>query len=124
MTNAIEFPADSEWGSLSDGTYYKVDSHTLFNYGERWEYGYIVGTITVMEIPAWLLIRDEYVAKAIASIPDRTLFGIWQDPNSLTTFVDIVEHVDIKSDAIALARESEQECIWDMREHKTIEIDY
>lgn len=106
-----------------DGTYYKDSHGHVFNYGERWEYGYIVGTHNVVTAYDW--ISAKAISNAIARIPNGSLFGIWRGPFNGThaTFLDYVQHIDTRSEAITLAREFNQSCIWDMREHKTIDTE-
>jgi hypothetical protein len=123
--NTLGFINPVLWGNLGNGTYFKVDSHTLFNYGNRWNYGYIVATDAIMEIP-FTPNRAGYQLRAVNSIPDRTLFGIWTDPDihSRITYVDLVSHIDVSIDAFELARTYKQKCVYNLRTNSTVDIDY
>lgn len=91
--------------STEDGTYLMTEDG-LVDYAARWGYGYIVGVKP-------MTINDP--------VDGGTLFGIWTDENNLRHY-DLVKHVDALPDAIALAKEADQRCIYSLRDREVLHI--
>lgn len=108
---------------FQDGTYYKDSRGHVFNYGERWEYGYIVGIEWVGFSSPNAKWNDNYISNIISELPNNTLFGIWTD-DAQFVYLDLVKHVDDYNSAMELARANKERAIWDLRAHKSIDIDY
>lgn len=108
---------------FQDGTYYKDSRGHVFNYGERWEYGYMVGNGELGFVPHFSTKADAYISNVISELPNNTLFGIWVDVVGFA-YLDLVKHVGDYNSAMELARENGERAIWDMRAHKSIDIDY
>ncbi len=112
---------------ISDGTYFRIDEHSTFDYGARWNYGFIVATEeigTVAPVALWNEPRhyEATLRNLISDIPDRTLYGVWTDPETGRVYVDKVQHVDSATDALHLAREHDQIAIYDLRSRSVITL--
>jgi hypothetical protein len=94
-----------------DGTYFKIDEHSTFNYGDRWSYGWVVGVETLGIVTT----DTDDIRRIVESIPDRTLYGLWTDPESGFVYVDKVVHVDSAIDAWNLADEHDEKAIFNLR---------
>jgi hypothetical protein len=106
---------------FQDGTYYK-NSREVFNYGERWEYGYVVGIGSLGYISKNSNWTDEFLASVIVGLPHNTLFGIWTD--EIDVFIDLVKHVDSYAEAMRIARENNERAIYNLRTHTCEFVDY
>jgi hypothetical protein len=89
----------SEIADLDDGTYIIKQDGTIENYGDKWAYGYVVGLRA--------LTADDLH-------PGR-LFGVWTCPEDGTRYLDVVEHVTGRENALALGYLKRQKAIYDLR---------
>jgi len=92
---------------LEDGTYLIDMYGNIANWGERWAFGYVVALV-----PAF---PDD-------QIPTYKKFGVWTDTESGKVYVDFVEHVIGREDAIKRAREREEIAIWDLFNEREIRV--
>jgi hypothetical protein len=91
---------------LSPDGMYLITDDGVIDYAERWGYGYIVGIKP-------MAITDD--------VDGGKLFGIWTDENGQRHY-DLVKHVDSLPDAIKLGKETNQRCIYGLRDQEVVHI--
>lgn len=107
-------------GIVPDGTY-SVWHGVATDYAARWAYGYMVGVGNLLTLDDQRITQgDLTVAEAFGD----HLLGVWTDPETGISYLDRVKHVGALSDALALAHENGELAIWDLREGKTVTVDY
>lgn len=89
-------------GSSNSGTWYKGYDGVVYDYGQRWAYGYIVAI------------------EPMVGEPDAgTLFGVWVGPDEVV-YRDRVVHIESVDEATRLGKFFGQRAIWDLREQKEV----
>lgn len=105
---------------MSDGTFYKDSHGQTYNYAERWAYGYIVGVESLAIIPGDRDVSE--LVNVILAIPNNTRYGVWTNPNTGVVYVDRVEHIDTRHEAIDRAESMREHAIYDLRDRRVIYI--
>lgn len=105
---------------VADGTY-QIRDGNLVDYAAKWSYGYMVGLPGGMQFNSYRITQGG-LAKTAAQL-GWTLFGVWTDPETGIQYIDPVKHVGAIQDALALARESGELAIWDLRESVAITVE-
>ena len=93
--------------SMPDGIYGIDGAGSIYDYAEKWSYGYAVGLHPLL----------------LEEVQPHILFGVWwRDDSYYPTEYDLVRHVEGYEDAMDLARLNKQTFIWDFRAHYAVEV--
>lgn len=68
-------------------------------------------------LEAWEIIASEY-----SGGPNKTFIGSWRDPKTSTTYYDISILVDSLQEAVSLAKQYDQQAIYDWKNDTCIRI--
>jgi hypothetical protein len=94
---------------VRDGTY-SVHNGWLHDYASRWSGGYIVATHALQTLD-----YSNPVDIAITAMNDKVrLIGVWTDSETGRVYLDAVEHIESRSDALRIAAERGELAIWDL----------
>jgi hypothetical protein len=108
---------------MVDGTYYiNPLTDEIINYGEKWQYGYFVGTQTAFSVgPEWEYDLEDNV-RDTSYATGSAMVGVWTSDTG-TTYFDAVQHVSDRNSAKELAIKYNQEYVFDAFLQKSVKVD-